>query len=492
MKMTCLIRTASRNWPDAIALCSSDRSICFKDLEHLIVTQARRLKRLGVQPGDRVGILARSSIDYAALLFAAARLGASTVLLNVRGTPRQWSDMLVESRATLLLVDADHRAGLDGIEIPIWVIDDDAPDSLSLVVPTDDAVPREIDPGQEMTVVYTSGSTGRPKGALLTYVNHYFNAVGSNENIPLQSGDCWLLCLPLHHVGGISILFRSALAGSSAFIMRRFEVAKVNELIDARAVTHLSLVPTMLAALLQHRNYQPLPVTVKAILLGGAPTPSHLASRARELRIPLLTSYGLTEAGSQVCTLSSNDSPERLVTSGHLLKYRELCIFGDDGSEVLPGTVGEIAIRGEVLFKGYLNEETLDPDKWFLTGDLGSLDSDGYLTVHGRKDDMLISGGENIFPREIEAEAKDFPGVDDCAVIGVPDDKWGTRPVLFVEGSSCDLKRLKQHLESRLARIRVPDLIIAIDRLPRIGIDKIDKAALMGMYHERGNGHGAD
>jgi O-succinylbenzoic acid--CoA ligase len=495
MKMTCLLRNAALNWPDAIALHDGDRNISYIELERLIVGQARRLKRLGIQSGDRVGILARNSAEYAALLFAVSRLGASTVLLNVRHSPREWNDMLAESQASLLLVDAEHHSTLDSPTIPVWVIDDDHSDSISRIVPADETIPRDIDTEWEMTVTFTSGSSGKPKGVILTYVNHYFNALGSNENIPLQSGDCWLLSLPLYHVGGISILFRSALAGSSAHIMRRFDAAAANVLIDSGVVTHLSLVPTMLTTLLQHRDYRPLPATFKAILLGGAPVPTSLIERARELKLLLLTSYGLTETGSQVCTLGPQDSPEKLNTSGRPLKYRELRILDVNGLHASADAVGEIAVRGEVLFKGYLGGEILDPDSWFHTGDMGTLDSDGYLTVCGRKDDMLISGGENIFPREIEAQVESFPGVLDCAVIGVPDTKWGERPVLFVEtaaSADCNLDELKRHLRERLARMKVPDTIIVTDKLPRIGIGKIDKARLMDLYCEWGDSHGAD
>jgi o-succinylbenzoate---CoA ligase len=495
MKMTCLIRNAALNWPDAIALCDGDRNISYSELERLIIGQARRLKRLGIKSGDRIGILARNSVEYAALLFAASRLGASTVLLNLRYTPREWKNILAKSKVDLLLVDVEHHSTLDSPDIPVWVIDGDHADSISRVVPTDEEIPKVIDTEQETTIIFTSGSSGIPKGVILTYVNHYFNALGSNENIPLKNGDCWLLSLPLYHVGGISILFRSALAGSSAYVVPRFDVAAVSALIDSGAITHLSLVPSMLIALLQHRNLQPLPATLKAILLGGAPLPTSLIKWARELSLPLLTSYGLTETGSQVCTLSPQDSQGKLTTSGRPLKYREVRVVDTDGLPVTDGTVGEIAVGGEVLFKGYLEGDTFDADSWFHTGDMGFLDNDGYLTVCGRKDDMLISGGENIFPREIEAEAESFPGVVDCAAIGVPDAKWGERPVLFIETptpADCNLDVLKQHLKKRLARIKVPDLIIAIDKLPRLGIGKVDNARLMDLYRERENIHGAD
>jgi O-succinylbenzoic acid--CoA ligase len=495
MKMTCLIRIAAINWPDAIALHDSDRSVSYIELDRMIVGQARRLKRLGIQSGDRIGILARNSIDYIALVFAASRLGASTVLLNLRHTSREWNGMLAESNASLLLVDAEHHSQLDMPTAPVWVIDDNHTDSISRIVPADETIPKDIETEREATIVFTSGSSGKPKGVILTYVNHYFNALGSNENIPLHSGDCWLLSLPLYHVGGISILFRSVLAGSSAYIMRRFDPAAANVLIDSGVVTHLSLVPTMLTTFLQHRCYRPLPATLKAILLGGAPVPTSLIERARELKLPLLTSYGLTEAGSQVCTLSPHDSLELLNTSGRPLKHRELRVVDTDGLPIPDGTVGEIAVGGEVLFKGYLGGETLDPDSWFHTGDMGSLDNDGYLTVCGRKDDMLISGGENIFPREIETEVENFPGVADCAVIGVPDTKWGERPVLFVESTTSadfNFDALKRHLHQRLARIKVPDTIIVTEKLPRIGIGKIDKARLMDLYRQRQGNHGAD
>jgi o-succinylbenzoate---CoA ligase len=496
MRMTCLIRSAALNWPETVALQDDTRRITFSEYDRVIVAMARRLKRLGISHGDRVAILARNSIEFAALIFASVRLGASTVLLNPRHGQHDWLTMLSLSHAKMLLLASEFRSQCGTVAIPTWIIDEDHPDSISRIVPVDDDVPRDVDTEQEATVVFSSGSSGQPKGVILTYVNHYFNAAGSNENIRLTTDDCWLLSLPLCHVGGLSILFRAALAGASAYLMPRFDTDDANVLVDSEVITHLSLVPTMLAELLRHRRNRPLPPSLDAILLGGAPASQRLIEQSKTLNLPLLTSYGLTEAGSQVCTLSSADSPDKLNTAGRPLKYREVKIVDADGQLASCGSSGEICVRGEVLFRGYLdNSNPFDADGWFQTGDFGYLDPEGYLTVLGRKDDMIISGGENIYPREIELVAETFTGVEECAVIGIADDKWGVRPVLFVATLApdrFDLASLRNHLQRHLARIKMPDAVLAVDALPRLGIGKVDKGKLAELYATWAANHDSD
>jgi O-succinylbenzoic acid--CoA ligase len=335
--------------------------------------------------------------------------------------------------------------------------------------------------------VFTSGSTGGPRGVRLTAGNHYYNAVASNENIRLSPGDCWLAALPFYHVGGMGILFRSAIAGSSVHIMADFNARDVNRLIDNSSITHISVVPAMLDSIIDARQGREFPPTMKAVLLGGAPVSRRLIEKTRALKAPLFTTYGMTETASQICTTSPGDSGDRLLTSGKPLGRCKIRIVAPDGDCLPCGVEGEIQIRGDSVFTGYLHKdpsETFLPDGWFNTGDIGLFDDHGYLHVSGRKDAMFVSGGENIHPSAIERIAADFPGVRECTVIGVDDTTWGARPILFVEPISAGLSiaELNTHLEANLSRLMIPKSIIIIEKMPRSSVGKIDVARLREIF----------
>ncbi|HET6566866.1 MAG TPA: o-succinylbenzoate--CoA ligase, partial [Rhodothermales bacterium] len=291
--------------------------------------------------------------------------------------------------------------------------------------------------------------TGRPKAALLSWGNLYYNALGSNRNIPLGPGDRWLLSLPLYHVGGLGILMRCFLAGAAVALPERG--APIGQSIAALGVTHVSMVTTQLVRLLRHGGSGQL-AGLRAILLGGSAFPSALLEEARALQVPIHTSYGLTEMASQVTTTPPDADALELATSGQLLEYRELHISDE----------GEILVGGETLFQGYVDGDELyrpvDADGWFHTGDLGALDARGSLTVLGRRDNMFISGGENVQPEEIEQVLCRIPGVEQAVVVPVPDAEFGFRPAAFVQAApgSARPSEYAAVLSGMLPRFKVP------------------------------------
>jgi O-succinylbenzoic acid--CoA ligase len=294
-------------------------------------------------------------------------------------------------------------------------------------------------------VVFTSGSTGGPKAALHSLGNHYYSALGSNENIPLGPGDRWLAPLPFYHVGGLGVLFRCLLSGATIALPGAGE--PIGEAVDRLGATHASLVATQLRRLLREDS---VPGTLRAVLLGGGAMPESLLDDAVEAGLPVHTSYGMTETSSQVTTTPSGASRETLRTSGRALPHRELRISDS----------GEILVRGRTLFLGYLDGDGLrdptDEAGWFHTGDLGHLDGAGYLTVRGRLDNMFVSGGENVQPEEIEAALKRLPGVEESVVVPVPDTEFGHRPVAFVRvGGETRVEEISRRLEP-LPRFMVP------------------------------------
>jgi O-succinylbenzoic acid--CoA ligase len=286
---------------------------------------------------------------------------------------------------------------------------------------------------------------------LHTLGNHYYSALGSNANIKLDPGDRWLHSLPLHHVGGISILFRVLLSRTTLALPET--TAPLGESITLLEATHISLVATQLRRMLAEDD---VPAGLKAILMGASAMPPGLIHEAHSRGLPLHTSYGQTEMASQVSATVPDASLEQLKTSGCVLPHRELRVDED----------GEILVRGETLFTGYVEGDKiirpLDADGWFHTKDLGRQTSDGSLIVHGRKDNLFISGGENIQPEEIEEAFLDLPGVSEAVVVDIPDPEFGYRAVAFVRCAGTDTSmNLQEELYRVLPRFKVPKTIHA-------------------------------
>jgi len=483
---------ADRN-PGRIALWESKSALTYRQLETEIAKRALWLRQVGVRPQDRVAIIAENSLDLAVLIHTLYRAGATAMPMNLRRAPDWWALCIREAGCARVFADRGRREAVEGMGIPVTPIDEmeGVGDGGSGSPAGRFQVPHDIPIDRETTIIFSSGSTGDPRGVILTFGNHHFNAIGSNENLPLERGDSWLAVLPFYHVGGMAILFRTALAGCSTCIVASFDPLTINGLIDEGKISHISLVPTMLESLIQARKSRPFPGSLKAILLGGAPAPEALLRSIESLRLPVLTTYGMTETASQITALSTGDPPEKIRSAGRPLRHAEVRIVDSRGRPVEAGKDGEIAVRGEIVFRDYIGEsreKTFDPNGWFRTGDLGLLDRDGYLHVKGRLDDLIISGGENIYPGEIERVAEGFPGVIECAAMGVESEEWGQRPVLFVQVREEDFEgesMFREFLKARLSRIAIPDRIIVIEKLPRNSIGKIARERLKALYRER-------
>jgi len=490
-RIICPLYTNSTRYPHRIAFCDSRHSISFQEAEIRTRRMAHWLIMLGTKNSDRIGVLSENSIDYAVGVYAISRIGASMVSLNLRLTEKDWKQQLELSQCRMILSDKNHYDLAKSLGLPVYILEDGPQTSLnSKAEKVERLISENIIPDKEASVIFTSGTKGIPKGVILTNGNYYYNALASNLNLKLAAGDCWLLSLPLYHVGGLSILHRCALAGASVYVTHGFNCEEINSLIEASRITHLSLVPTMVQRLIESRGNKPMPYTVKVILLGGAPAPKKMVEKIRLLRLPVLTTYGMTESASQITSMSPGDPADKLSTSGKPLKYVRVRIVNSEGKDIPPGVQGEIIVKGKTLFRGYLNRDVWrkwHDDQWFVTGDKGYFDSDGYLTVTGRVDDMFVSGGENIYPGEIEVEAASYPYIRACAVLAVDDTEWGKRPVLFVEPvETVEFKEqdMAAYLKTKLPKIKIPKKIISLNRLPRAAIGKIDYAALRELYQK--------
>lgn len=436
MDIPCLLSTAALRAPLGTALSSPGVEVPYGELDRLVSGTARRMAGKGVSRGDRVAFAMDRSVEAVILLLAALRAGAVACPISMR---------LPEAAAA-------ERCRNLGVSHPVG----DRP--LETVVAAKELIERgpcenpdaaaPFSGDAPATIVFTSGSSGAARPALHTYGNHYFSALGAQDNMPLVCGDRWLLSLPLWHVGGLAILFRCLLAAATVVLPDPAD--SLSE--SVRKATHVSMVSTQLRRLL--REAEPGGAhPEKALLLGGGAMPPVLIDEAVRRGIPVYTSYGLTEMASQVTATPPGAGPEALRTSGRVLPWRELRC--DEG--------GQIMVRGRTRFAGYVEGDGLvrpfDEEGWFATGDMGRLDASGRLIVRGRMDRLLISGGENILPEEIEAVLAGVEGVERVVVVGVQDEEYGQRPVAFVgtADGEIDASRLRAAVEAVLPRFMTPD-----------------------------------
>jgi O-succinylbenzoic acid--CoA ligase len=444
-RIPCPLRSAATLSPDAPAIVGAGGALRFGELDRRVSVAAARIRELGLGAEDRVALYLPKDEGYFVLLLALIRAQCVACLLSTRLPPRGAAPLPERIGCCAIVSRSEDLLEMTGVSVlrPEDLLPDEvAPDQPQ---PTGELW---LAPDQPSTIVFTSGSTSVPKAALHTFGNHFFSAQGSNANIALVPGDRWLHSLPLYHVGGLSILFRCLLAGAAVALAE--PGAPLGEAIADGGATHVSLVSTQLSRLLREKDFEK--GRLKAILLGGGPMPLSLVDEAAARRLPVHTSYGLTEMASQVTTTPPGASQTELRTSGRPLPHRQVEISND----------GEILVRGETLFTGYIKSDIvyrpLDMDGWFRTGDLGDLDESGYLLVWGREDNLFVSGGENVQPEEIEEALSGLGGVEEAIVVPVGDQEFGALPVAFVRsvGGSVEPDVLVRGLEKVLPRFKIP------------------------------------
>lgn len=470
--------------PERLALIAGEERSTFAQLDTWVTLTARRLAALGINSDSRVATLLPNSARVVEIVHALRRLGAVLVPLNTRLTAAELAWQIGDVGARLLVVD-DRTASLaneiraelpDLTVVTVGVLPGNTT-RLAEISPAEPVPggPREwIDLDAVMAIIYTSGTTGRPKGAMLSYGNFWWSALGSALNLGSHADDRWLACMPLFHVGGLSILTRSAIYGITAIVHESFDPAAVNQAIDEERVTIVSVVSTMLRRMLAERGERPYPPWLRCVLLGGGPAPRPLLESCAARDIPVVQTYGLSETCSQVATLAPEDALPKLGSAGKPLYPNEIRI-DVDGRAATSDEPGEILVRGPIVTAGYINrpEETARAlaGGWLHTGDIGRLDADGYLYILDRRSDLIVSGGENVYPAEVEAALLAHPAVEEAGVIGLPHPDWGQTVVAVVrltEGATVSEDELRAFCRERLAGYKVPSQVrFTMEALPR-------------------------
>ncbi len=475
--MSWLAARAERT-PEALA-CRSDASAwTWAELARRSRCRAADLAAQGVGHGDVVALLLAATPRFVELLHALDGLGARILTLNLRLTETEQAFQLRRAGARFLLFDADsaERArALGASGLP----------ARSLAVAPEPASPAERRagapagaPDDPFLLLYTSGTTGRPRAACLSRRALAASADASQRLLGGSPSDRWLLCLPLHHVAGLSILVRSALSGAGVTIQPRFDAKAVSLELTRGRVSHVSLVPTQLRRLLD-AGLGPGP-DLRLALLGGAAASPELLGEARAAGWPVAPSYGLTEAASQVATNPPGDTAPGLAP----LPGIRIGIVNEAGAPCGAGEVGEIRVQGPTLMRGYWRSPEASAralrQGWLHTGDLGRLDAAGRLHVIERRSDLIVSGGENVYPAEVEQILRAHPGVAEAAVVGVPDPEYGARPCawLVARGAQPSESALRRHCRERLAGYKVPVRFRFLESLPRTATGKLQRARL--------------
>lgn len=436
-----LLERSRRDGPRrAIVDASAGFWVSWFDLDGLATGWSRQFERLGVRPGQRIAVQEPAGVRFAALLHACLRGGYVLLPLPTRAPQAAIDRILADARPRAVVREgeaglAEHAA--DGVE-------------------------------GDACVLYTSGTTGPAKGVRLTARNLVASALGCQESLASTPQDRWLLCLSPHHVGGLSILVRSAVSNQPVVTVARFEEERVLEALTRERCTLVSLVPTMLIRLLEAGGLTALRST-RAILLGGAPAPADRVREWARLGIPVCPTYGLTETGSQIATVPPGRAEELAGTAGFVHSHAEVRV-----------EAGELVVGGDVVAAGYVNAELGPIAPAFHTGDLGHFDDRGALVVTGRRDDAIITGGENVQPEEVEAVLRSHPAIRDAAVVGRSDDTWGqiVEAVVVADGVGAD--ELVAFAREHLPSFKVPRRVRFADALPRSEGGKLLRRELRG------------
>ncbi|OEH93146.1 o-succinylbenzoate--CoA ligase [Bacillus solimangrovi] len=478
--------------PERPAIITKHETLSFQELLIRVEQLADQLTTVGVRQGMHCALLIQNNIDSIVLIRALETIGAISVMLNIRLTEKELAWQMNDADVSYCFYTSDFQdkaltAGKEVQSIKLYSI------TQVKSLKTSSSSSRSMFKLDELhTIMYTSGTTGKPKGVMMTYGNHWWSAIGSSLNLGIAEKDRWLICVPLFHVSGLSILMRSLFYGITIVLHERFEADAVNTSIINEQVTMISVVSAMLTTMLKQLGEETYPENLRCVLLGGGPAPMPLLELCKHKRVPVFQTYGMTETASQIVTLSPEYMLSKLGSAGKPLFPAQLRIV-QDGQDMERNNEGEIVVCGPNVTKGYYKRpdatEITIQQGWLHTGDMGYLDKDGFLYVLDRRSDLIISGGENIYPAEIESVLLEHPSVLEVGVCGVESERWGEVPaavLVFEKNSFCSGIELKQFLEERLAKYKIPKVFYSVEKLPRNASMKLLRRTLKSwIKHEK-------
>jgi fatty-acyl-CoA synthase len=482
--------------PHKAALVQRGQVTTYAELEHRSTRLALGLRERGIARGDRVAFLGLNSVELVETMFAVAKLGAVFLPVNTRLAAPELRHVLSDSGARLLIWEAGFEPGVEspevaGLELEQVRISDGPGAGLSSLFAVEDGVLDEPVALEDLFMIqYTSGTSGRPKGVMLSHANVVWNVYNLIVDIDLSSNEVALVTAPLFHTAALNqVLFPTLLKGGTALIEAKFDPDRAIELIESEGVTLLFGVTSMYLALAARPRFAEADLsTLRSALSGGAPIPESLLHTWLDRGLMITQGYGLTESSPGATMLRAADGVRKLGTAGTACFFTDVRVVSPTMEPVAAGDPGEVLVQGPNVTSGYWgNEAATDEafvDGWLRTGDIAVVDDEGYLRIVDRLKDMYISGGENVYPAEVEQALHAHPAIAECAVFGVPDEKWGEvgqAVVALKPGASVTEVDLIAHLDGRLARYKIPKSVVIVAELPHNASGKLVRSRVREM-----------
>lgn len=475
----------AKNQAGRVALFYQGKSWTYSELNKAMLDLSNQLYHVLPKESKRVAIMSRNSNMMYIAILSLWHLKKEIVFLNTHLTQKELEYQLKDAQVSFVLCEEKFSSLLE--DLPVNSLD--LKSVSKMTIHSDTIAEVSIISGEDIaSIMYTSGTTGKPKGVIQRFKNHYASAVATKDNMAITTEDNWLCAVPLFHISGLSILIRQLVLGSQVTLYNKFDAKKITQdLINAQG-TVMSVVPTTLQSLMKElgdREYHP---TFRSFLLGGAPASMMLLKTAQAKHVEVIQSFGMTETCSQVIALNNQDAAKHIGSVGKPLKHVELKLVTKSGEEAVANEPGELYLKGPSVVDGYLNDASFkdqywSADGWFKTQDLALRDDSGYIYILSRLSDLIISGGENIYPKEIEDKCLLLNNVIDVAVVGQEDEVWGAVPVVYLVGD-VNQAELEKHLKQHLASYKIPKAVYYCHSLPKTASGKIAKHRLLTKERE--------
>jgi len=476
----------ARMSPDQVAVVHGDRELTYRALSLRANQVAHVLASLGVGGGDRVAYLGPNEPRFLETMFGTGLLGAIFVPLNTRLAAPELDYILTDSGASVLVCATDHALTAD---VP-HVLDPAGYETRVTAAPTT-PFDEVVAPDDVAMIMYTSGTTGRPKGAALSHANIHWNTVNVLIDVDIAGDEVTLVNAPMFHVAALNQTVLPTFLKGGTVVLDSFDPVRTLATIAERRVTYLFGVPAMFQAVANTPEWTVADLSsVRTLICGGAPVPAQVITTYQDRGLVFLQGYGLTESSPSALFLRAAESTRKVGSAGTPCFFTDVRVLDADGDDVPPGVPGEVVLHGPNVMTGYwgkpaATDDVLSPDGWLRTGDIAVSDEDGYLYIRDRVKDVIISGGENVYPAEVEDALHAHPAVRDCAVIGVPDERWGeVGRAIVVARSPVSPAELLTYLDGRIARYKIPKTVVFAGELPRTASGKLLKSALRTTYGE--------
>ena len=490
---------------EAVVDPATSRRFTYREIDQRANRVANAMRSLGIKKGDRVALLLLNGVEYYESFLGLAKIGAVSVPLNWRLVADELAYILKDSGAIALIYGGDFAEVVGEItsrsaaatDIAHWIELSEGKDRDLFATEYEDFMAAgspdepENDAGDDddLFIMYTSGTTGLPKGALHTHNTMTWAVITASNTADIRFRDRYSIALPMYHVGALEPVLNCIYLGCTVVFLRQFDPKVMWEITETEKITISLAVPAMLNFMLMVPDFQNYNISnLRWILSGASPVPANLIETYKDIGIEIHQVYGLTEAGGPASLIGPDDAMTKIGSAGKAFFHTSIRVVDENGDDVAPGVPGEVLVSGAHIMKGYWNnpEATAEAirDGWLYTGDIALQDKDGFITIHDRVKDMIISGGENVYPAELENVIMAHPGVADVAVIGQPSERWGESPIAVVVRKDYNMSEdnILRYCDGKLARFKQPKGAVFVDEIPRNPTGKPLKRILREQY----------